>query len=276
MVPPFRIPETNLLEREPRTVRVHLTLVRLRPHRRRHAPGDGHPEELPKLRRVRLASRPEEHVPVGRPPLNHVGTRVPGESFGLPAHRRDHEHVGIAAVLPAERNPAPVRAEVGIGLRALRAREANRVSTVPVDDPHVVCVHERDVRGVDVGLSEESRTLGLDNLCRDGQCSRRQRRGKQEERETTSLRYERPGRHGRAPESGGLGNSTGGRRVGERAGDGYADRVSTPSVEMLSRELSKSRAGPLREPPKNHFCALLDPMARRINFMDRGVLATEV
>jgi len=45
---------------------------------------------------------------------------------------------------------------------------------------------------------------------------------------------------------------------------------------MLWGELSTSRAGPLREPPENHFCALLGTMARRIDFMDRGVLATEV
>ena len=175
VVPPLRIPVADLLVRQVLPVRGHLPQVGLRERERARQPPRGrHRVELPLHGRHALAARPEEHLAVRGPALNHVLGRVPRQPLGLPAGRGHDVDVGVAPVLAREGDPAPVGAERRIGLGAVRAGEPRGVAAVTPRDPQVVGVHEDDVRPADVGLPQEARPLGV------GDGRRREGRGAQE------------------------------------------------------------------------------------------------
>ena len=161
VVAPLRVPVTDLLVGDVFPVRRHPAQVRLRERERRRQPARRrHGVELPQLGGHGVSARLEEDLAVRRPPLHHVGRRMPGESPRLAARGGHQVDVGVAAVLSRKRDPPPVRAESRIGLSALGACEPYGVAPVAAREPQVVGVHEDDVRRAHVRLAQEAGALG--------------------------------------------------------------------------------------------------------------------
>ena len=162
VVPPLRVPVADLLVRDVRAVGGHAAQIGLGQRKGRGQPALGRDRvELPELRGDSIAPRLEEDVPIGRPPLHDIRRRMPGEPRRLSALGRHEIDVRVAPVLAGKRDPAPVRAEGGVGLGAVGAGEPCRVAPVAPDQPEVVGVGEDDVGGAHVGLAQEARALGV-------------------------------------------------------------------------------------------------------------------
>src|SRR5262245_25379414 len=72
---------------------------------------------------------------------------MPGQTLRLAAFSRQDIDVSVTGVFSAERDPLPVGREVRVRGLALETGQAARHATGPLDDPDVVGVSERDLRG---------------------------------------------------------------------------------------------------------------------------------
>ena len=122
-----------------------LALIRARKrHRRLDAAFDRHrPEPRRGARRLGRARRVEDdRLSVGRPALDDVGARMPGQSLRLTALRRHDVDVDVPAVLRAERDQLAVGRELWVLGRALEARDAPRAMP-PARRPSRCCSRRR-------------------------------------------------------------------------------------------------------------------------------------
>ena len=104
---------------------------------------------------------PVQHPVVGAAAHRHrADVAVVGELARGAAGGRHHVHLARARVLGAERDPGPVRRELGIELEALVRGQALRGAAVAADEVQVPGVDEDDVRARDIGEAQQAR-LGV-------------------------------------------------------------------------------------------------------------------
>src|SRR5262249_38418361 len=94
------------------------------------------------------------------------------------ALRRHDIDIDVALVLRGESDPFPIGRERGIGLRAHVGRESLDVTTVEIRGPQIPRVDERDLRGGNRGLGEQTRIVDA----RTGIGCRRSSRQREERR----------------------------------------------------------------------------------------------
>ena len=158
VVPPAGVPELDFLIGVVGAIVAQLALVRLvktRPDREPTLRCNG--IEGPETGGDRFAPGTEEDVPLGRPSLDDVRRRMPGKPFRLSTGGLYEVDVLISTVLPREGDPATVRTERGLGLGSVRRGESPGVTPVPIDDPDVVGVNERDFGSAHRRLTQKAR-----------------------------------------------------------------------------------------------------------------------
>src|SRR5215471_2851550 len=106
---------------------------------------------------------------------------MPREALRLAAGSGDNVDVDVAGVFAAESDGASVWREVWIRRLPVEAGQAPRRAAGALDDPDVVRVRERDLRGADGGRTQQPGTLvigrqrGAVDNAGDQQCDGRER-----------------------------------------------------------------------------------------------------